>query len=77
MELRELINKIQNQKQFEYLKEILGNKFGSLIYNLVIAADKADKELDIVHSCITELYDIEVNSKQIKTTLKKIDNLYK
>ncbi len=70
-----LIAKIRNTRDYENLKERLGKELGTLIYQLVDEADKADKELDIVHGCITELYDVELNISRIKKALSDIEQL--
>ena len=73
MDLNELIAKIRNTRDYENLKERLGKELGTLLYQLVDEADKADKELDIVHGCITELYNIELNVPMIKKALDDIE----
>ena len=50
------------------------------MYDLVIAAIEEmnkiqDKELDILHNCITELYNIDSNLPIIKSALDKIKNI--
>lgn len=73
--MEKLIAKIRNTRDYENLKERLGKELGTLIYQLVDEADKADKELDILHGCITELYDIELNIPKIKKALSDIEQL--
>ena len=73
--MEKLIAKIRNTRDYENLKERLGKELGTLIYQLVDEADKADKELDIVHGCITGLYDIELNVPRIKKALSDIEQL--
>ena len=70
-----LIVKIRNTRDYENLKERLGKELGTLIYQLVDEADKADRELDIVHGCITELYDFDLNLPIIKQALSDIEHL--
>lgn len=70
-----LIAKIVNTRDYENLKERLGKELGTLIYQLVDEADKADKELDIVHRCITELYNFDLNVPIIKQALSDIEQL--
>ena len=70
-----LIAKIRNTRDYENLKEILGKELGTLLYKIVDEADKADKELDIVHGCITDLYDIDLNTERIKKALSDIKQL--
>ncbi len=77
MSLRKLIDKTRDTKPYENLKEILGKDLGGLIYKLVDKADRADKELDIIHACLTELYETDINSKKIKEALDKVENLNK
>ncbi len=73
MSLRKLIDKTRDTKPYENLKEILGKDLGGLIYKLVDKADRADKELDIIHAC----YETDINSKKIKEALDKVENLNK
>ena len=73
--LKKLIAKTRNTKGYENLKEILGKELGTLLYKIVDEADKADKELDIVHSCLTELYNADINYERIKKCLNEIDRL--
>jgi hypothetical protein len=73
--MEKLIAKIRNTRDYENLKERLGKELGRLIYQLVDEAEKADKELDIVHGCITELYNIELNIPRIKKALSDIEQL--
>ena len=68
-----LITKIKNTRNYENIKEWLGKELGILLYQLVDEADKADKEHDILHGCITELYDIELNVPRIKRGLSDIE----
>ena len=70
-----LIAKIINTRDYENLKERLGKELGTLIYQLVDEADKSDKELDIVHGCITELYNFDLNVPIIKQALSDIEKL--
>jgi len=73
--MNKLIAKIINTRDYENLKERLGKELGVLIYQLVDEADKADKELDIVHGCLTKLYNIESNTQIIKSTLDEIERI--
>jgi hypothetical protein len=75
MQLSVLISKIKNTRDYENLKARIGNQLGSLIYKLVDESSKADKELDIVHNCITKLYDTELNIPTIKECLSKIEKI--
>jgi hypothetical protein len=75
MDLNEVIAKTRNTRGYENLKEVLGKELGTLLYKLVDEAEKADKELDIVHACITELYDFELNIPKIKKALNDIAEL--
>ena len=81
MSLKDLIAKTRNTRDYENLESRLGKKLGSLLYKVVDEADKADKELDIVHSCLTELYNELYNddgySAKIKKALDDIELLYK
>ena len=70
-----LISKLRKTKDYENLKEICGNKLGTLLYQVVDAATNADKELNIVHGCITELYNNEQNIPIIKQALSDIEKI--
>ena len=75
MDLKELIAKSRNTRGYENLKEILGKELGTLLYKLVDEADKADKELNIVHECLAELYNSDINTDRIKKALGDIEGL--
>ncbi len=77
MSLRKLIDETRNTRSYENLKEILGKDLGTNIYKLIEEADKADHELNILHDCITELYEIDMAEQTIKNTLDKIALLQK
>lgn len=72
--LSELIAKIRNTRDIENLNARLGKELGSLLYLLIAEAEKADKELDIVHRGITKLYNIDGNVDTIQSMLKELDN---
>lgn len=78
MTLSEIIVNIRISRGYENLKEILGKDLGSLIYNLIDKADESDRELEIVHQCITTLYNIsDENSDPINNCLNQIQELKK
>lgn len=78
MTLSEIIVNIRISRGYENLKEILGKDLGSLIYNLIDKADESDRELEIVHQCITTLYNIaDENSEPINNCLNQIQELKK
>ena len=54
--MKTLIAKIRNTNHFENIKN--GTDLERLLYKLVNEAEKADKELDTVHQCLTEIYNI-------------------
>ena len=75
MTLEQTIAKIRNLHDFENLKERLGKELGQTIYDLINEAERADKELTIVHNCLTELYNLDANAKLIKSTLDEVESL--
>jgi len=76
MTLEETISKVRNLRDFENLKEILGKELGQTIYDLINKAERVDKELTVVHNCLTELYNFDVNIELIKSTLDEIESMY-
>jgi hypothetical protein len=73
--LKKLIAKTRNTRDYENLKSRLGKELGTLLYKIVDEADRADKELDIVHGCITDLYNADINYERIKKALNDIEQL--
>jgi len=73
MDFKKLISKIRNTHDFENLNEILGKELGSSLYDLVAVSEKMDKELDILHECLTKLYDYDKNVPIIKHCLNNIE----
>ena len=65
---------VVNTNPYENLPIIAG-QCGRRVYELVEEASKADKELDILHECITELYNIDTAAPIIKKYLNKIDKI--
>lgn len=59
----------------ENIERRLGDKLGSAVVNAIHFAQKADKELDILHDLITELYNIDANVPAIKKALAKIKKI--
>lgn len=72
--MKELLAKIKNTRDYENLRNRMG-ELGPLLRKLVDEADRADKELDILHNCITELYEIDLVYPIIKKALKEIEQL--
>lgn len=66
---------IGNTNPVENLSEILGKNLGRKLYELMEVAAIADKELDLVHNCLTELYNIDAAVPVIKECLNKIKAL--
>lgn len=73
--MKELTAKIKNTRDYENLSSIRMGELGPLLRKLVDEADRADKELDILHNCITELYEIDLVYPIIKKALKEIEQL--
>ena len=57
----------------ENIKSICGGRLGEAMEWLIKEADSMDKELDIVHAALTELYNIEGNVAIIKKCLNDIE----
>lgn len=72
MDVSELLTHVGNVRGFENLKEYLGVELGSALYALRNKADLMNKELDIVHGLLTELYNYDNVLLLVKKTLKKI-----
>lgn len=72
MTLKKLIAKAVNTSPIENLNSILGKDLGELLYKIIDEAKKADKELEIVHEALTELYEIDSAYPIVKATLDKI-----
>lgn len=76
MEASELIANIRNTRDYENLKDRLGKELGGLLYRTVGEFEKFDKELDLVHGCLTELYNAsDENAKFISRVLDEIQKL--
>lgn len=73
MRLDQLIKDVRNTKDIENLSKILPT-LGPKIIMLIEMADKADKELTIVHECLTDIYGDETSTR-IRKALNKIENL--
>jgi len=73
--MNKLIKKIEKQPEFKNLIGLVGEKFGLMIFELWGKAKNADKELDIVHEALTELYNLDSNIPIIKKALDRIDKL--
>lgn len=55
-QVRKKLNLLYNTRDIENIENILGKPLGKRIKDMIHNADKMDKELDIVHQCLTELY---------------------
>ena len=75
MELKKRIAQIWNTRDIENISSILGSTLGGRIKKLIKEADRADKELDIVHECLTKLYNYENVTEIVKGALDKIAEL--
>lgn len=75
MKLDKLIERIRNTRDIENLKERLGKELGSYLYQLIDRTEKADKELNIIHECITDLYQNDSNIPRIRKALDDINHL--
>jgi hypothetical protein len=73
MDLRTILAEMVNTKPYESVRSILGPDLGRLIHMLVAAAGRADRELDIVHECLRELYD--ANPGRVKRALDEVEAL--
>lgn len=74
-DLKKLIARIKNTRGYENLTEVLGKDLGNSLYSLVKESELADKELELTHKCITELYEVDKAVPVIQKYLKKIESL--
>lgn len=72
--LSALIADIRNTKDVENLEQILPT-FGPKLKRLIVAADRADKELDIVHNALLECYNFDTTLPIVRAALDKINEL--
>jgi DNA replication initiation complex subunit (GINS family) len=75
--LKKLIAKIRNTKDYENLDARLYPNLGKLIRKLIDEAELMDKELDLLHGTMTQLYENDKNVPEIKSCLDKIQELQK
>ena len=66
--MNDLISKLKNMKDYENIREILGTEFGELFYKIIDDYEKMDKEVDILHDGIFELYNSKDNVEIINQT---------
>jgi hypothetical protein len=58
------------------LKKILGKKLGANIYTIIDRLELAEKELDIVHKTLTDLYNLnDTTVPLIQKCLRKLKKL--
>lgn len=74
-DLRNAIDKLLDTKPIENIGHICGAEFLFAIQELIKEASRADKELDVVHKCITALYEKDANVPKIKSTLREIERI--
>jgi hypothetical protein len=67
------IIKVKDQIKFGELSSQIGATKANALKDAVNLAIKFDKELDILHSCITDLYNIDENIERIKKCLDDIE----
>ena len=75
MDLKERIAQIQGTRDFENLSDRLGSTLGGRMKKLIREAEIADKELDIVHEVLTELYNYDNVRHIVTSALDKIKNI--
>ena len=66
------IIKVKDQIKFGELSSQIGATQANALKDAVNLAIKFDKELDIVHRCLTELYNLDENAERIKQCLDDI-----
>jgi len=69
-----LIAEVRNTNHYENLKGSHSD-LDKKLHNIVNEAEKVNKELDLVHQCLTELYNIDKAVPIIQKTLGKIQEL--
>jgi hypothetical protein len=67
------IIKVKDQIKFGELSSQIGTTQANALKDAVNLAIKFDKELDILHNCITDLYNIDENIERIKKCLDDIE----
>ena len=68
------IIKVKDQIKFGELSSQIGATQANALKDAVNLAIKFDKELDIVHRCLTELYNADENVELIKQCLDDIES---
>lgn len=59
----------------ENIKEILGKELGGAVLSVIYQATLADKELNVLHKAMTELYNNDSANPIVKEALDKIEKL--
>lgn len=77
MNFKENLYKIYGWKGIENLDSFLGSGAGKLIFDTLYEAERLDKELDVVHRCLVDLYNHSDNSvgDRVKKCLYEIETL--
>lgn len=69
------IIKVKDQINFRSLSTLIGATQANALKNTVDLVIKFDKELDIVHNCLAELYNVDENVERIKQCLNDIEKI--
>jgi hypothetical protein len=73
--LKKAISKLLNTRDFENLNARVGNELGNAIKEVIRLANECDEECELLHKCITKLYEIDRAVPAIKKCLDKIEVL--
>lgn len=77
-DFEKLRRKVANLSGIENINVLVGKPGAKVFRQFMEEAEAADKELDLVHSCLTELYSgPDSNVPVIKECLDKIKNIRK
>lgn len=67
------ITRVKDQINFRSLSTQIGATQANALKDAINLAIEFDKELDIVHSCLSELYNVDENVERIKQCLNDIE----
>jgi hypothetical protein len=69
--LRQIIATTVNTRGYENLERVLGKELGNSIRELVDAATRADKELDVMHELVQDLDNFTYSQKDRLERMRK------
>lgn len=75
MEVKSLINRVKRTAGYDDLERTVGKELSNLLYQVVDEAERMDKELQEVHECLTDLYEVDGTRERIQKTLDRLESL--